>query len=124
LKRLIWIVLFVFAALAFGQAPAVQSSGDKAIALVKKAVLVVDGDRSSKTVEGGVQFYFTLPDIRMGDGWSATLIAKDSYNVVLDFINLEDHTKASWEVNLTTKEVHYRNEAAKAFSWIPKDPAN
>jgi hypothetical protein len=95
----------------------------KAIEIVKKAILVVDGDRSSMNVEDGVDFYSRAPGVRMGDGWSATPTANDSFNVALDFIDgdkgKESHQKAIWEVNLVTKKVLYRNKSAKAFSWIP-----
>ena len=93
--------------------------------MVKKAVLTVDGSRSSETVEGGALFYFKAPGTRMGNGWSATPISEDTYNVSLDFINTvgnkEQHDSALWEVNLATKKVLYRNKYAKGFSWIPKD---
>jgi hypothetical protein len=96
---------------------------DKAIKMVKEAVLVVDGSRSSMNVEDGVQFYFRSPGIRMGNGWSARPTTKDSFNVVLDFINTvgakEEHDTAMWEVNVVTKKVLYRNKYAKNFSWIP-----
>jgi hypothetical protein len=105
--------------------PSAPSSQElKAIEIVKKAVLVVDGSRSSMNVEDGVQFYFGAPGIRMGDGWSATPTANDTFNVVLDFINgdgkgKESHDKAMWEVNLVTRKVLYRTKYAKDFSWIP-----
>lgn len=100
-------------------------ASDKAINIVKKAILVVDGSKSSMSVEDGFQFYCRAPGIRVGSGWSATLTAKDSFNVVLDFIDgtgvNEHHETALWEVNVATKTVLYRNKSAKAFSWIPKD---
>jgi len=98
-----------------------------AIQIVKKAVLTVDGSRSSMNVEDGASFYFRAPGIRMGDGWSATPTANDNtFNVVLDFINSDGkgkewHDKAMWEVNLVTKKVLYRNKSAKGFSWIPAE---
>jgi hypothetical protein len=103
-----------------------STESDKAIALVKKAVLTVDGSQSSETVEGGVRYYFSVgPGIRMGNGWSATSTSKDAFNVALDFINTvgtkEEHDSAIWEANLATKKVLYRNKNAKGFSWIPKD---
>jgi hypothetical protein len=105
-----------------------QSSAEarqaKAIEIVKKAVLVVDGDRSSMNVEDGVLYYFGFPGIRMGTGWSATQTADNTFNVVLDAINSDGkgkewHEKAIWEVNVVTKKVLYRTKMAKAFSWIP-----
>jgi hypothetical protein len=106
-------------------AQAQSAPGDKAIMLVKNAVLVVDGSRSSETIENGVRFYFKLPGLRMGNGWGATSAGKDRFNVALDFINTvgakEQHDSALWEVNVVTKKVLYRNKYAKGFSWIPKD---
>jgi hypothetical protein len=97
---------------------------DKAIKLVKQAVLVVDGRRSSMTVEEGFE-QFCREGIRIGNGWSATPTGTASFNVALDFINTigvkEEHDSAIWEVNLLTKQVLYRNKYAKDFSWIPKD---
>jgi hypothetical protein len=101
-----------------------QSAESQAIEIVKKAVLVVDGSRSSMNVEDGAHFYFTAPGNRMGDGWSAMPIADNAYSVFLDFVNSDGkgkewHERATWEVNLTTRKVLYRNKSAKAFSWIP-----
>jgi len=96
---------------------------DKAIAIAKKAVLVVDGNRSSETVEGGLNYYFRFPGIRAGNGWSATQTAPSTFNVSVDFVNTvngqEQHESAVWEVNTVTKKVLYRNKNAKRFSWIP-----
>lgn len=101
------------------------TEADQAIAVVKSSVLVVDGRRSSETVESGALFYFKAPGIRMGNGWSAKPIGQNSYRVSLDFISVvkgtEQHDSALWDVNLGTKNVLYRNKAAKWFSWIPKD---
>jgi hypothetical protein len=36
--------------------------------------------RPSKNVEAGTAFFFTLQGIRMGDGWTATPIGKDTYH--------------------------------------------
>ena len=49
---------------------------------------------------------------------------RESFNVVLDFVNSDGkgkewHDKALWEVNLVTRKVLYRTKFAKAFSWIP-----
>lgn len=104
--------------------PASTSAETTAIETVKKAVLVVDGSRSSMNVEDGAHFYFTAPGNRMGDGWSATQISDKTYNVFLDFINSDGrgkewHDKAMWEINLATGTVLYRNKYAKGFSWIP-----
>jgi len=99
--------------------------GDKAITIVKHAVLVIEGSRSSMNVEDSVQWYLDIPGIRMGNGWSATPITKTTFSVSLDFIETvgvkEQHGTAIWEVNLVTKQVLYRNSHAKGFSWVPKD---
>jgi hypothetical protein len=96
---------------------------DHAIEIVKKAILVVDGYRSSETVEGGVNYYFLFPGIRTGNGWSATQTGPNTFNVTVDFVNAvngqEQHESAAWEVNTATKKVLYRNKNAKRFSWIP-----
>jgi hypothetical protein len=105
------------------------SAEETAISLVKNARLVVDGDKSSETVEGGVMHYFKSPvmspgdGIRMGQGWSAEPKSEKSdrvYEVRLDFINGKaGSTQAIWEADLETKKVLYRNKYAKYFSWIP-----
>ena len=100
-----------------------SSARDKAIESVKKAVLIVDGSRSSETVEGGTKFYFGDSGIRMGTGWSATETGNNTFTVALDFINkvggTDQHDTAIWEVNTVTRKVLYRNKYAKNFSWIP-----
>lgn len=92
-----------------------------AINLTKKAILIVDGSRSSMNVEDGFKFYHT-PEIRDGDGWQAEKQSDGSFNVILDFINGNmGYEKAIWNANLKTKRVIYRNKYAKDFSWIPKE---
>lgn len=109
---------------AVSQPPA--TGNDKAIEIVKKAVLVVDGRRSAMNVEAGFNYFHEYAggnSVHMGNGWSATPTGNDTYNVVLDFINVvagkEEHDTALWEVNVVTKEVLYRNKYAKYFSFIP-----
>lgn len=96
---------------------------EKALALAKRAVLVVDGSRSSETVKGGVRYYFNFPGIRNGSGWSAAPTNKNIYNGSLDFINTvgsqEQHEIATWEVNVKTRAVLYRNKNVRIFSGIP-----
>lgn len=95
----------------------------RAVYVVKNAVLTVDGDRSSETVEGGVAYYFGFSGIRMGTGWSAERLSNNNYRVVLDFIDTvgtqEEHASAIWDVDMNTKKVLYRNKYAKNFSWVP-----
>lgn len=97
-----------------------------AIATVRNATLVVDGRRSSETVEAGVTFFLTLPgqnQATFGNGWSAILNSDGSYSVALDFINVvngtKQHEQAIWQVKLDTREVLYRNQNAKMFSYVP-----
>jgi hypothetical protein len=101
-----------------------RSGATRSIEIVKKAVLVVDGSRSSMNVQDGANFYFSVPGTRKGDGWSSTPLGKDTFNVVLDFVNSDGkgkewHDKAMWEVDLVTGNVLYRTKYAKDFSWIP-----
>jgi hypothetical protein len=99
-----------------------QTDAERAINLVKKAILVVDGSRSSETVENGFNFYMKDPEIRMGSGWSARPSDTGEYTVVLSFMDGKaGPTDAIWTADLRTGKVQYRNKAAKAFSWIPKD---
>jgi len=96
----------------------------RALETVKRAVLVVDGRRSSMNVEDGVNWYCNSPGTRMGDGWSTTRVGGNTYSVVVDFIDSDGrgnewHAKAMWEVNLDTGNVMYRNKYAKGFSWVP-----
>lgn len=99
-----------------------QTDAERAINLVKKAILVVDGSRSSETVENGFNFYMKDPEIRMGSGWSARPSDTGEYTVVLSFMDGKaGPTDAIWTADLRTGKVQYPNKAAKAFSWIPKD---
>jgi hypothetical protein len=96
------------------------TTGQRAIELVKKAVLVVDSSRSSMTVEDGFAFYRKDPEIRLGTGWSAAQSDGNNFLVTLVFINGKmGEAQAIWSVDMSTKKVKYINKAAKAFSWIP-----
>lgn len=102
--------------------PSAPSKEQRAIELAKKAVLVVDGSRSSMTVEDGFAFYRKDPEIRLGSGWSASPSEGNTFLVSLGFIDGkagEEH--AIWSVDLSTRKVKYVNKAAKAFSWIPAE---
>ena len=99
-----------------------QIDAERAIGLVKRAILVVDGSRSSETVENGFNFYLKVPEIHVGSGWSARPSDTGEYTVVLSFINGKAGPRdAIWTADLKTGKVQYRNKAAKTFSWIPKD---
>jgi hypothetical protein len=96
-----------------------------AIATVRNATLVVDGKRSSETVDGGAKYFLTLPGSNQptfGNGWSATRNTDGTYNVDLDFIHVvsgtKQHDHAIWQVKLDTKGVLYRTQNAKIFSYV------
>lgn len=99
--------------------PVSTSTETRAIDIVKKAVLVVDGYRSSMNVEDGVRYYLRFPGLRAGDGWSAIQISPDTFDVYFDFVDGDNKSKAMWEVSTTTHKVLYRNKYAKGFSSIP-----
>jgi len=100
--------------------PSESSKEQLAIELVKKAVLVVDGSRSSMTVEDGFSFFRKDPEIRLGSGWSATPSEGNTFLVSLSFINGKaGEDRATWSADLSARKVKYINKAAKAFSWIP-----
>jgi len=56
-----------------------------------------------------------------GKGWSATKSSANSYSVAFDFLDGGKPTQAIWSVDLATGTVRYVNQAAKIFSWTPKD---
>lgn len=99
--------------------PVSRSPETRAIDIVKKAVLVVDGDRSSVNVEDGIRYYLRFPGLRAGDGWSAIQIAPNTFDVSFDFLDGDNKARAIWEVNAATHKVLYRNKSAKTFSSIP-----
>jgi hypothetical protein len=102
--------------------PSKPTDADRAIVLVKNAILVVDGSRSSETVENGFKLYMKSPEIRMGNGWSANSGEDGVFTVSLSFIDGKAGlTDAIWTADLKTGKVQYRNKPAKYFSWIPKD---
>lgn len=98
-----------------------QTEAERAISLVKKAILVVDGSRSSETVEEGISFHTKMGGIYMGNGWSARPTDTGEYIVVFSFRDGTGLTDAIWTADLRSGKVQYRNKNAKAFSWIPKD---
>jgi hypothetical protein len=49
------------------------SEGAKAIVLVKRAILTVDGSRSAADVDDTVAMFMKFPGLRVGAGWSAKI---------------------------------------------------
>jgi hypothetical protein len=95
-----------------------------AISTVKHAVLTLpDEGRSAGDIEDNVKL-FESPGtaVTQAKGWSATPNGTGIYTVVYDFNDgATGEKQAIWTVNMTTKNVKYVNEAAKLFSWTPKD---
>lgn len=93
-----------------------------AISIVKQAILTVPGKGTSASdIEDNIKL-FESPGtgVLAGNGWSATRAGADAYTVSYAFIDGPAGEKeATWSVNVTTKQVKYVNEAAKAFSWTP-----
>jgi hypothetical protein len=56
-----------------------------------------------------------------GKGWSAKSSGPKTYDVSFDFIDGRGNEQAIWAADLSTGAVKYVNEAAKVFSWTPKD---
>lgn len=94
----------------------------EAISLVQRAVLTVDGRRSSATVGETVK-WFLQPStgIRMGKGWSATKTASETYIVQLDIVDAANDGPAIWQADLHSRKVRYVNMAAKSMSYLPPD---
>jgi len=91
-----------------------------AIALVKAAVLSVPGQgRSSGDVQANLDLYSS--SMTPGKGWNAKSAGPKSYDVSYDFIDGRGNEQAIWTADLSTGAVKYVNEAAKVFSWTPKD---
>ena len=94
----------------------------EAISLVKSAVLVVDGNRSSATIGDTVsQFLQPSTGIRMGKGWSAIQKSPDTCEVRLDIIDAANDGPAIWEADLRSHKVKYVNMTAKLMSYLPPD---
>lgn len=92
-----------------------------AISLTKKAVLTVDGRRSSEDVEHTIELYLQNPEIKAGS-WSAKQESGTKYVVSYGFTNGDAGAEtAMWTVDLATKQVTYLNKYAKNFSWAPAD---
>jgi hypothetical protein len=91
-----------------------------AIALVKAAVLTVPGQgRSSGDIQANLDLYSS--SMTPGKGWSAKSSGPKTYDVSFDFIDGRGNEQAIWAADLSTGAVKYVNEAAKVFSWTPKD---
>jgi hypothetical protein len=95
-----------------------------AINIVKHSILTVPGNgRSATDIEENIKL-FESPGtgVTPGRGWSASPAEAGVYNVAYDFIDgSAGGRQAVWSVNTATKRVKYVNEAAKVFSWTPKD---
>jgi len=100
------------------------SQGAKAITLVKAAVLISNGSRSSANVGTLVGSFMTIRGVTPHNGWTAKRMAlasgDDTYMVTFDFIDSRvGEMEAVWSANLTTGPVHFTNKAAKNLSWQP-----
>ena len=92
----------------------------QAVALVKKAVLTVNGSRSAATVEETIADFESVPGLRPAAGWSAEPGKSGEYMVSYSFINgSRGEERAIWSANLSTGKVKYINKNAKYFSWSP-----
>ncbi|MDR3526903.1 MAG: hypothetical protein P4L57_06450 [Rhizomicrobium sp.] len=93
-----------------------------AIALVKGAILTVDGQRSSEDVEATIERFMKFPDLSPAGGWKALRQEGTVYIVNYEFNNGNRGKElATWEVDTTTKKVRYVNKSAKWFSWAPNN---
>jgi hypothetical protein len=101
----------------------VEQNLDAAIRLVKKAVLTVDGRRSSMDVEDDIAFLIKAPTgLKAGKGWSVTKGSGSKYVVNYGFINgALGEALATCEADVSTKSVRYVNDNAKTFSWVPAE---
>jgi hypothetical protein len=94
----------------------------EAISLVKSAVLLVDGKRSSAAIGETVNGFLTpSTGIKIGKGWSAISKGSDVYEVQLDIVDAANDGPAIWEADLRTKRVRYINSTAKYMSYLPPD---
>jgi hypothetical protein len=100
---------------------------DVAVHLVKKALLTVDGRRSSMDIEDCIAFLTQSPTgLKPSKGWSVTKRSGSKYVASYSFINgTLGENLATWEVDVSTKFVHYTNENAKNGSGsIPERSAS
>ena len=106
-----------------GDWQAVDRNLDVALHLVKKAVLTVDGRRSSMDIEDCIAFLTQSPTgLKPSKGWSVSKGSGSKYVASYSFINgALGENLATWEVDVSTKFVRYTNENAKNLSWVPAE---
>lgn len=89
-----------------------------AVNLVKDAVLVVDGSRSSATVGSTVEMFMRAPGLRPGLGWRAELDTGKKYSVIFAYVDgSHGPAEAIWSADVATRKVAYVNKTAKYMSW-------
>lgn len=100
-----------------------SSSEARAISLVRGSILTVPGEgRSTGDVQANIDLYLASPGMTMEKGWSARVLNPNNLEVSYDFVDgSQGEEQAIWKVNLTSRSVQYVDEAAKLFSWTPKD---
>jgi hypothetical protein len=101
--------------------PVSPETGDaKAITLVKRAILSVDGRRSATDIEANIELFMKSPGLRPATGWRAKSTDGLKYTVTYSFVDGElGEKEAIWEADLATRKVRYVNKSAKTFSWTP-----
>ena len=104
--------------------PSVDPSEERAIELVKKAVLSTpENGRSTANVEGVIKFLL-VPGTGMsrvpGKEWEASRNPDGTYTVTFYFINgtASERGAATWSADLRSKKVRYLDKNAKTFSYL------
>jgi hypothetical protein len=96
----------------------------KAIHSVKSAILTVPSlGKSATNIQENIAEFMKAPGVapQPGKSWSAIKGNGNAYSVVFDFLDGGKPAQAVWSVDMNTGTVKYVNEAAKIFSWTPKD---
>lgn len=75
--------------------------------------------RSARNLGDTVAGFMTYPGLREHDGWSSAEIAPGLVEVRFSYWNGDHPDVAVWHCVPASREVRFRNRAAKNFSWWP-----
>jgi hypothetical protein len=93
----------------------------RAISIVQNSILTVDGRISAGSIQKVVEYFMSVPELRVCNGWSGEVQANGLIRVTYSYWNGAEPAAAIWDILVDSGEVHYRNRYGKWMSWMPSE---
>jgi hypothetical protein len=93
----------------------------RAISIVQNSVLTVDGNISAGSIQKVIEYFMSIPNLRVCNGWSGEVQANGLVRVTYSYWNGAESASAIWDILVDSGEVRYRNRLGKWLSWLPSE---